>query len=248
MMHLPENGFRIFLIVLGLLLLYIVIQAIRMEYFIHIGQKLAATAIPFSRTIPHAKQRILVVGDSTGVGTGASTNSRSLAGLVGNRYPEADILNASVNGAKTSDVLAQLNGVTGIFDLILIEIGGNDTVRFTNLEQLQKDLEEVLKRATAKSTRVLLTSTGNVGTAPLFPAPLRGLLTRRTLQVRDIFLKQVVLHSPTVRYTDLYRDADNDPFAKDPALHYAADSFHPSDAGYQDWFTLMSKELDHFRF
>lgn len=235
---------NIFWIVVAVLVAYAVFQIARSFRLIRVGEGLASRAVPFARELGEPSFRILVAGDSTGVGTGASGPEASLAGLTGNKYPAASVTNVAVNGAKAHGVIAQLNQDEGTYDLVLLHVGGNDTVRFTDLEALRRDIRTILDLAVKKGSRVLLTSTGNVGTVPLFPAPTRWILDRRTRSVRSILVEEVALSGQNVRYTDLFREKPQDPFALDPATYYAADQFHPSDAGYRDWFGLMERELD----
>lgn len=218
---------------------FIVWDAYETRRLIAIGTELANKAVPFSRK--NGSQNILVLGDSTAVGTGASTSSTSLAGLLGSFYPSASIENRGVNGSKTRDLLKRNDLRGDRYDLVMIHIGGNDTVRFTNLDELTKDIGTVIDNAKKHSDNIVIVSTGNVGTARLLPLGTRWLFTLRTKQVRDIFKKTAV--EKEVTYVDLYREPNRDPFAMDPQKYYAADSFHPSDAGYADWFSLIKKEL-----
>ncbi|MCC7522905.1 SGNH/GDSL hydrolase family protein [Candidatus Uhrbacteria bacterium] len=206
---------------------------------IAVGTGLSAKAIPYSRSAKSPS--ILVVGDSTAVGTGASASTTSLAGLLGVFYPESSIENRGVNGSKTKDLLSRGDLKNGQFDLVMIHIGGNDTVRFTNLTELSNDIRTVLGQAKRISKNVVLVSTGNVGTARLLPFGTRWAFAIRTRQVREIFKQAASEHGVT--YVDLYREPSNDPFAQNPLKYYAADSFHPSDDGYADWFGLISKQL-----
>lgn len=206
---------------------------------IAIGLKLAENAVPFSRNASSPK--ILVIGDSTAVGTGASSSSTSLAGLLGAFYPSASIENRGINGSKTKDLLIRNDLRGDQYDLVMIHIGGNDTVRFTNLDELTKDIASVIDEAKKRSKNVVIVSTGNVGTARLLPLGTRWMFAIRTKQVRDIFQKAAA--EKNVTYVDLFREPTIDPFAKDPSKYYATDSFHPSDAGYADWFPLIVKHL-----
>lgn len=238
---------RIFLLVLlALLAIYVVGQILRTQQYIRIGRQMAEEAIPFSRNNPEAELRILIAGDSTGVGTGASSPETSLAGLIGKKYPEAEIMNIAVNGSKVSDLISQLEAVDQHFDIVSLHIGGNDNVRFTSYDQLKTEIAKALELASSKADHVLLTTTGNVGTVGLFPAPTRWIFEIRTRKIRSLFMEQVQLAKGDVRYTDLFRERAQDPFAQDPKKYYAQDYFHPSDAGYADWFSFISKELDTF--
>lgn len=225
---------KILLVALAILLIYVAIEYVHTTRLIRIGEGLAAAAVPFSRQTT-SSQRILIIGDSTAVGTGASSPETSLAGLLGSHYPNATIENRGVNGAKITDLKARFESLKNKrYDLIEIHIGGNDIVRFTNLKKVEQDLKTVLSQAKKLSDNVLLITSGNVGTSVLFPAPSRFMFTKRTRQVREIFIRVAKIHD--VSYVDLFHEAAEDPFAKDPAKYYATDFFHPSDAGYQFWF------------
>ncbi len=226
---------KIFLFTLTLLLIYVAIEYLKTSNLIRIGEALARTAVPFSRDLNLSDERILVIGDSTAVGTGASSPETSLAGLLGKRYPNAAIDNLGVNGAKIADVKEQFKTLKGKrYSLIEIHIGGNDIVRHTDLADVEEDLREVLVMANTLSDQVILVSCGNVGTSVLFPYPSRWAFTKRTREVREIFIK--LSQELAVDYVDLFHEAAEDPFAKDPNKYYAEDLFHPSDEGYQFWF------------
>lgn len=231
-----------YLIPLGValaLVIGILMDLYQTRRLIKVGVGLAERAIPFSRK--NGSSTILVMGDSTAVGTGASSSSASLAGLLGQTYPAASIENRGVNGAVTHDLIERFSKIEGQYDLIMIHIGGNDTVHMTALDQLQKDLETVIRSAKQHSKKIVIVSTGNVGTAKLLPFGTRWLFTAQTRKVRKIFKQTAALSDAT--YVDLFREADADPFAKNPSKYYAADSFHPSDAGYADWFALIKPNL-----
>lgn len=240
---------RIFLsLLLVAVIAFIVFQYIRTTQLIRIGVGLSDRAIPFSRPLPQAALRILVLGDSTGAGVGASAPEFSPTGLTAKRYADAHIVNVSVSGARMQDVLRQLSEIQETdFDLIMIHAGGNDAIRFTDNDEFAKDFSALMTQAREKGDYILVTSTGDIGSVPLFPFGTHWIFARRGYKIREIMKAEVARHdSATVRYTDLFRGRAHDPFALDPKRFYAEDKFHPSDAGYADWFSLMSKELDAF--
>ncbi len=222
-------------------------QAWRIGRLMRVAEKLAAASLPFSRTVHQATLRILVVGDSSGLGIGASTAASSIAGLIGEKYTQANVVNVAVNGARTNDAVRQLQATPGTFDLIVVMVGGNDIVHFTPHEQLRRELGTVLALASRKAKHVLFSPTGNVGDVLLFPAPVRWILARRSRAIRRLFTEQVAAAAGDVRFADLYREGGADPFVVHPQRYFAADLFHPSDAGYADWFNVISSQLDHFR-
>ncbi len=206
---------------------------------IKIGEGLAAKAVPFSRS--SGSPNILVIGDSTAVGTGASSPATSLAGLLGEFYPSASVENRGVNGSKTAELVPRHKSIKNHYWLIMIHIGGNDTVRFTNLRELDADIRTVIRLAKNLAGHVVVVSTGNVGTAKLLPFGTRWMFAIRTRQVRKIFMR--ACKDMDVTYVGLFREPSKDPFAKDPKKYYAADLFHPSDLGYADWFALIKPKL-----
>ncbi len=231
---------KFFLIIAAVALcIFVLWDYFETQRLIKIGVNLANKAAPFSKD--GSGPRILVIGDSTGVGTGASASTTSLSGLLSKEYPTASIENRSVNGSRTQDLLPRFADIKEHYDLMMIHIGGNDTVRFTDLTILDKDIRGVIEHAKSIADHVVIVSTGNVGTARLLPLGTRWSFTIRTKQVRSIFQKAASDLGAT--YVDLYREPAVDPYAIDPKKYYAADSFHPSDAGYEDWFNLIKKQL-----
>ena len=74
--------------------------------------------------------RILVIGDSTGYGTGAAHATDSIAGRLGTDYSAYAITNDSVNGRQ---IIGAAKVVAGLpdndrYDLVLLQIGANDLI------------------------------------------------------------------------------------------------------------------------
>ena len=59
---------------------------------------LAREARPYTAAPEQPTKRLLVVGDSTAVGTGADASADSLAGLIGQTHPQWRIDNLAANG------------------------------------------------------------------------------------------------------------------------------------------------------
>jgi lysophospholipase L1-like esterase len=234
------------LLVLGVILVaFIAYQAIRTRHFIRIGVGLAQAAVPFERRLPGAETRILVIGDSSAVGTGAADPAQSIAGRLGADYPAAEILNEGFNGRKTAELVPRLQELAAAgehYDLMVIQIGGNDIVRFTPYDEAAASLDQALQLATTMADQVVLLHGGNVGTAKLLPLGTRWIFTQRTKRVRENWLATADRY-PTVHYVDIFRRAQHDPFATDPEKFYAADQFHPSGDGYGDWYRFVQQTM-----
>jgi lysophospholipase L1-like esterase len=213
-----------------------------------VGECMADRATPYERPlVADARCRVLVVGDSTGVGTGAEHARDSLAGRMADDFPAVAIVNRARNGAKTGDACQQLDGEAGRrYDVVLIHVGGNDILRRTPLRQVASDVEVLLERACRIGTHVLVTTTPNVGLAPAFYAPLSWWLTRRSRQVRDLFAAAARRHG--AHYANFFHSRSCDPFWREGHRYYAADRFHPSSEcyGYVYRTLLRSSPLAHW--
>lgn len=215
----------------------------RFYHYMQIGKRLAAQAEPFSQSLENANFSILVIGDSTAVGTGTTDNKFSVPGRLGADFPNAKVTNLGVNGTLISGLNAQLDQVADQkFDLILIQAGGNDVVYFSDLKTVSSKLEIVLQKALKKSDRVIMMSSGNVGAAPIWPTGINWLMTHRTLKAREIF--ESVTAENQVAYVNLWEPKGSDPFQKQPDLYHAADNFHPSDQGYALWYEKLQLKLE----
>lgn len=230
-----STSYRVVLTLIGIIAVYGTFQYWRTKQYIRIGNDLANKAVAYKQHPDKPTLRILMIGDSTVVGTGAERPEDSVAGRFGKDYPTAEIINLGVNGAKTREITSRLKQFEGQhFDLVLIHTGGNDIVRFSKLSEVEKSLREVLSEAKKLSDTVVALHGGNIGTAKLFPVGTRWILALRTWQARRIFLR--VMEETGADYVDLWRRGKDDPFFANPDTYYAKDYFHPSGVGYKDWY------------
>lgn len=195
---------------------------------------------PLQQTPALPSLRLLIVGDSTAVGTGATEPHASVAGLLGRAFPRLEIVNRARNGAKFAAVLGQLEGHED-FDMVLVMAGGNDVVRLRGLEGLQGDVERVMHRARQRAELVVVMPAGNVGNAPFFFAPMSWLMTWRSRRLHTFVGEAAARHGALP--VNLFREGTDDPFVQRPELN-AADGLHPSDAGYRVWFDELMLQAD----
>ena len=205
------------------------------------GTQIAEASRPFVQRNPGATHRILVAGDSTGVGTGAARPEESVAGRIAADFPAIEIINLARNGAKAKDALTQLDSVDQAgFDLVLVQVGGNDILGFTDLGELRVAIAKVLTKAKEKGRSTLFLSTGNVGLAPAFFPPISWIYTARTREVRAIFMD--VSRALGIQYVDLFRERENELFLNDPDRYYTPDYLHPSSEGYRIFYEELRKQ------
>ena len=198
-----------------------------------IGQaaELARQSTPYEQSPVNATLSLLIVGDSTGVGTGASSAEASLAGLLGRAYPRLRIDNRARDGATFADVVRQFEGAQR-HDLVLVQAGGNDVIRLRSDEEVRADIDRVTALARERADRVVLMPAGNVGNAPFFFAPASQLMTSRSRRLHGFVRESAGRHGAVV--VNLFKERSEDPFVQTPGLH-AVDGLHPSDAGYRRW-------------
>ncbi len=202
--------------------------------------ELARRSRPYEQHPATAARHLLVVGDSTAVGTGASAPIHSLAGLIGQAHPRLDIVNRAEDGARMAALPQQMQGAAAC-DMVLIQAGGNDVFRLRDLDALQADVDNAVRRARELAPLVVLMPCGNVGNAPFFFAPLSWWMTRRARALQRFCADSAQRHG--ARYVNLFRERGEDPFVRDRSLN-ASDGLHPSDAGYRVWWQELQDQAD----
>lgn len=203
------------------------------------SKELVADSQPFTQEVKNPTERILVLGDSTAVGTGVSDPRYSIAGRLGSAHPNARIENWAVNGNKIEDVKRQIEDKDlEQYDLVLLQVGANDIIFHTPLRKAHSDAVEVLDLIQPHAEQIAWIVSGNIGLAPFFPQPTGWYFEYRTKQFHAAFRK--IARNKHVSFIELYENKENDPFAKNPHTYYAADLLHLSDVGYEVWFAELA--------
>jgi lysophospholipase L1-like esterase len=216
----------------------------RMAYRLTQTRLLDHIAMPALIT-PHAPAAsLLIVGDSTALGTGASSPQASLAGRFANSYPDLRIANCGRRGARFATLGDEI-ARHGRHDVIMILAGANDVIRHTGMARLKADIDDAITQASKQALHVVVVPAPNLGNAPIFPAPLSWWLTLRSRRLHAACRRSVQARGAT--YVNLFRRWRDDPFAHDPAL-IASDDLHPSDAGYAFWFGELERQAPLSRF
>ncbi len=223
------------LTVVAIVLVYAVFEFVRVKSLIKVSGQLIARSQTYQQHPAGATYKILVIGDSTGVGTGTSDPKFSLAGRLGTDIPTADITNLSQNGLRAAGLLAIVQKLPAAhYDFILIHIGGNDITHFGDLDQATADTRQTLQILAAQATQIAVFSTGNLGEAKLFPWISRPIFGYRSRQLRDQF-KAMTSQFNNVAYVDLFAQ----PQSLNTVGGYAGDGLHLDDAGYALWYSAL---------
>ncbi len=210
-----------------------------------VAKKLKDSVVPYEQHPEPHDLKVLILGDSTALGTGTNDSRESTAGRLGSDYPNADIKNISENGLKLEGLLKIIYEIPkeSHFDLIIIQIGANDITGFTPFQKIEAELDELLLWTNLSGTKTIILTSGNIGLAPVFRAPLSNIISARTNSVRELFKKKIALDE-SASYVDLFKNKEEDIFSKDPERYYASDKFHPSGYGYEIWYQEIKKYLD----
>ncbi len=219
--------------VLFLLLLGAAATVARSGWKLRQSVQLARDSTPFQAQPAKPVMSLLIVGDSTAVGTGATDPTQSIPGLLSATTLNLRIENRAADGARYADFARQLQSSPDRFDAVLVLGGGNDVIRATSIETLRRQVRQTAQLARQRAHTVVLMPPGNVGNAPFFTQPFSWWMDRRSRALHEIV--RDVAESTGVTYVNLYRPAAADPFAQRPGELHARDGLHPSDAGYELW-------------
>ena len=192
---------------------------------------------------PGQGPRVVWLGDSTAVGEGASSAAGAVPSQVQDGFdlPDASLKVLAVSGARAADVLAhQVPLVAGAHpDLVLISVGANDTIHLTGAGDFRHRYEELV-RALPPGVPVALLGVPDMGAIARFAQPLRAMAGRRGRHL-DAEVRRVAAATGAV-YVDI-AGPTGPSFRRDPTRYFAADDFHPSDAGYGLWADAVLKVL-----
>ncbi len=231
------------------ILFFIVYNSLHMIYILLRNKQLAFVSKKWD-SAEKKDVRILILGDSTAVGTGADSKEATIAGRLAHDFPDAQIVNLGKNGGLIKDVSTQVTQVmTETFDMIIISVGGNDVWHMTRSRTIKKHLTYILSETKRMSNqRVLFLIYNNIGDAPLFPQPIRYFLKIRGEHIHHLIKTvAVMLHVPII---ELFVNPQENPFLKNPEKLFAGDGIHPSSRGYEVWYNRMWREMvrSGFRF
>jgi lysophospholipase L1-like esterase len=189
-----------------------------------------ATAFPAAP----AALRIVVLGDSLALGTGASDPANGLTfriyrALAAGR-PGSEITNFAIGGTRASDVRRLEIGSLDprATDLVLLVVGGNDVVRRTPAAAFAREYRALLAaiRTRVPGATVVAFGVPDVSRSPLFAdsrAKTEALSRGDDAAVRRAAAANRAAFVDLFGYT--HGEATSDEF-------FSSDDFHPSDAGY----------------
>ncbi len=177
---------------------------------------------------------VLWLGDSTAAGVGASSAATALPTLVAEgRDRPVELTTLARSGVTLAEVVEhQLPAVAAAEpDVVFVSVGANDVTHFTS----RADFEQRYRRLVAglpESAEVVLLGVPDMGAVPRLAQPLRAVAGFRGRQLDEVV--QEVAADTGSAYVDIAGEA-GPLFRADPDRFFAADRYHPSDAGYRRW-------------
>ncbi len=210
------------------------------------NRRLATIALERPRILNEGKERkILVLGDSTGYGTGADKVEDTLLGRFAHDFPDVEVNNYAVNGSVTNNLIPQLGKVENKkYNLTIISSGGNDTWKFTNLRHVERDLRIAIGKAQEiTGNNIVLIIYNNNDSGPVFPFLVRYFILKRTKQINEIYMK--VAQEFGIQAVPVFL-----PGERCPANFFSRDGLHPSSEGYRImyirlWAALYARRYDY---
>ncbi len=226
------------LIVIGLVLLYLLFTFVRIN---HVVKKANLTAFKHPDLLMGQGVQITYVaaGDSSAVGQGASKVSDAYPNKLAKKLSEKSQVsykNYAVSGAKTSDVLQnQLDQIIEAKpDIVTISVGDNDLNHGIGSETVLHNLQTIANALVIKTNaQIFISNIPNERNAKLLPLWYRVLVDNRAKNLNKQIQK---MDSGRIHIVDIHKiDPD-----------FAADGFHPSSRGYQDWYqAFLDKMLEN---
>jgi len=178
--------------------------------------------------------RLVALGDSTLTAPGVADRSgvwlhQALVRLDPPRRVE--VISLAVSGSRIADVAERLDEAIGLDpDLVVLAVGSNDAVHATPAQRFEARLDEVLRRLLAAAPVVAVANIGDLGNVARVRPPLDTVLRLRSRALCRRVERVVASHERAV----LLDVTETNEAFRDPNV-FAADLFHPTEAGHSIW-------------
>ncbi len=176
--------------------------------------------------------RLLIVGDSSAAGVGASHQEEALLGHMLRRLTQTNTVTWAVNaktGSTTPETMDRVRDMPSEkYDLISVSLGVNDITSLTPVHIWIRRYAELLALLEDKFAPDVLCINGipKMQYFPLLPQPLRWIVGAQAARY-DRALRKMVQHRSNCRYVEL-------DFEPEPSL-MSPDGYHPGPKIYAEW-------------
>lgn len=183
---------------------------------------------------------LLILGDSSAAGVGASHQSRALSGQLSRKLAQNHTLHWQVEattGATSASALRRLEALHAQpFDTVLVVLGVNDVTRSIPLSRFlarRRAIHDLLRTRFGTQT-IIASGLPPMDHFPLLPQPLRWTLGRTAARF-DAALARLCADEPGCFHLPL--DLPFEP------RFVAADGFHPSEDAYAHWADMLASRM-----
>ena len=183
----------------------------------------------------------VAIGDSTGLGVGASNGHGYVALLFSQLqrlHPQTQLINLSLANATCSEILENVNkpdngaGAQQLQPaLVTIGVGAIDMLRGSPEPQFADCYEKLLAHFAGTGVPIVVTNIPDISSAPRF-ASLDQAGIRLILENYNVSIEQIAKQH-NLYFVDLYRQSRDTLRAH--LDFFSFDGMHPSDKGYQFW-------------
>ena len=188
-------------------------------------------------------RKVVFLGDSLCCGVGASSLDKTLAFQVAATLPlPVRVINCATVGARAKDLvlqLAELRQPLGPDDLVFVIVGGNDATHFTDPDSFRQAINETLKALDRKGcAKPVLVTIPDFWFVPAL-RKFGWIVDDRTKHLNGC-LRRIAFRLQ-LEIIDVYRESK-----LTQSKLYAADGFHPSDAGYGQWAQFFETSMSYW--
>jgi len=201
--------------------------------------------------------RLMVVGDSAMAGVGSDTQAEAFAGQLLSALQQKPSITAqfraliwsikATTGHTSFDVLRRLYVLPKPpqpVDVMVINVGVNDTTKNVTRAQWQQQLTQIIAIAQRKFGMQALIFLGlpPMADMPALPAPLNGFIGAKAQRL-DQDLQVVCAQHNGVYYLPIDFSTLATQQRINPAALFARDGFHPSSLTYQHWARQLAQKI-----
>ena len=204
----------------------------------------AARTLPSGRDVPVA---YVALGDSTVEGIGATSPEKNYVGRIFTRlkdqYPAAKVDNLGVAGATSADVaLQQLPKAVALRPtLVTLSVGPNDITQGRDIDEYARNVDAILGTLARDTDAVVVVNTlPDLAVSPIFRSEEKQIVGALSRAYNDILVEKARQYGAEV--VELYAPSQDEVPANTSL--FAADNYHPSDAGYARWAEFMWRGVE----
>lgn len=196
---------------------------------------------PYSEAVIHKsdspKSKILIIGESTAAGVGASSVEKTISSQVFHQLEkDHDIYNLGKNGLRAFQLKTLFSkgnpDELSKMDIVIILIGANDCFKFTSPHKFNAALGQFLEEMTSIGSvkKIIIPTIPPVNQFPAIPGIIRFFLGWH----RSIIAREIIHLKTKFPLVDFEHSSE-----KFPKNFFASDGIHPSDLGYE----LLAKQV-----